>query len=100
MYDARTNLSAEVSEEARRHLGDAVFQTVIPRSVRLSEAPSYGRPIALYSPESKGAAAYRAFANELRAREATQPTVTHGVIVQAGGSWGADVVVAGAGVDA
>jgi chromosome partitioning protein len=68
MYDSRTNLSAEVSAEARRHLGDAVFNTVIPRNVRLSEAPSYGQPIALYRSDSKGAEAYKALARELRAR--------------------------------
>jgi chromosome partitioning protein len=68
MYDSRTNLSAEVADEVRRHLGDAVFRTIVPRSVRLSEAPSHGLPIALYRPESKGAEAYRALAVELRAR--------------------------------
>jgi chromosome partitioning protein len=68
MFDARTNLSAEVADEVRRHLGDAVFHTIVPRSVRLSEAPSHGLPIALYRPESKGAEAYRALAAELRAR--------------------------------
>ena len=69
MYDARTNLSADVAAEVRRHLGSRVFETVIPRSVRLSEAPSYGLPIAFYSPESKGAAAYAQLATELRARD-------------------------------
>jgi chromosome partitioning protein len=69
MYDSRTNLSAEVSAEARRHLGDAVFHTVIPRNVRLSEAPSYGQPIALYRSDSKGAEAYKSLARELRARD-------------------------------
>jgi chromosome partitioning protein len=69
MYDSRTNLSAEVSAEARRHLGDAVFKTVIPRNVRLSEAPSYGQPIALYRSDSRGAEAYRALARELRSRD-------------------------------
>jgi chromosome partitioning protein len=68
MSDARTNLSAEVAAEVRRHLGPAVYDTVIPRSVRLSEAPSHGLPIALYSPESKGAAAYAQFAAEFRTR--------------------------------
>ncbi len=68
MFDARTNLSAEVAAEVRRHLREAVFQTVVPRSVRLSEAPSHGLPIALYRPDSKGAEAYRALAHELRAR--------------------------------
>jgi chromosome partitioning protein len=69
MYDSRTNLSAEVSAEARRHLGNAVFTTVIPRNVRLSEAPSYGQPIALYRADSRGAEAYRSLAAELRARD-------------------------------
>jgi chromosome partitioning protein len=68
MFDGRTNLSSEVANEVRRHLGDAVFATIVPRSVRLSEAPSHGLPIALYRPESKGAEAYRALASELRAR--------------------------------
>ena len=69
MFDPRTNLSAEVSAEVRRHMGDAVFETVVPRSVRLSEAPSYGLPIALYREDSKGAEAYRALAEELRRRD-------------------------------
>ena len=68
MFDARTNLSAEVATEARRHLAAALYDTVIPRSVRLAEAPSHGRPIAQYAPESRGAAAYRALATELRGR--------------------------------
>ena len=55
MYDARTNLSADVAAEVRRHLGRAVYETVIPRSVRLSEAPSHGLPIAMYRPDSRGA---------------------------------------------
>jgi chromosome partitioning protein len=69
MYDGRTNLSAAVAEEARRHLGETVFKTVIPRSVRLSEAPSHGVPISRYSPDSSGAIAYAALAAELRARD-------------------------------
>jgi chromosome partitioning protein len=68
MADSRTNLSTEVATEVRRHLGPAVYNTIIPRSVRLSEAPSHGLPIALYSPESKGAIAYASFAAEFRAR--------------------------------
>ena len=52
MYDGRTNLSADVAAEARRHLGERVFDTVVPRSVRLSEAPSHGLPISRYSPDS------------------------------------------------
>ena len=68
MFDARTNLSAEVAAEVRRHLAGAVYETVVPRSVRLAEAPSYGQPIAQYAPESRGAAAYRALATELHGR--------------------------------
>jgi chromosome partitioning protein len=68
MYDARTTLSADVAAEVRRHLGATVFETVVPRSVRLAEAPSYGRPIARYSPESRGAQAYRALADEVLVR--------------------------------
>jgi chromosome partitioning protein len=68
MSDARTSLSADVADEARRHLGGAVMETTIPRSVRLAEAPSYGRPIAMYSPASRGAEAYRSAARELARR--------------------------------
>jgi len=68
MYDARTNLSAEVAAEVRRHLDGSVFETIVPRSVRLSEAPSHGLPIALYRPDSRGAEAYEALARELRSR--------------------------------
>jgi chromosome partitioning protein len=69
MYDGRTNLSAAVAAEARRYLGSRVFDTVVPRSVRLSEAPSHGLPISRYSPDSSGAVAYAALAAELRARD-------------------------------
>ena len=69
MYDARTKLSAEVTAEVRRHLGDRVYDTIIPRSVRLSEAPSFGKPVALYRDDSKGAQAYRALAAEVRRRD-------------------------------
>jgi len=69
MFDPRTNLSAQVAAEVRRHLGPAVYHTVIPRSVRLSEAPSHGLPIEYYSPESKGAEAYRSLAREFRAQD-------------------------------
>ena len=69
MFDGRTNLSAEVAAEVRRHLGERVFETVVPRSVRLSEAPSHGLPIAVVQPDSAGATAYRRFADELRARD-------------------------------
>jgi chromosome partitioning protein len=68
MFDARTNLSTEVASEVKHHLHDAVFEAIIPRSVRLSEAPSHGLPIALYRPDSKGAEAYKQLADEFRAR--------------------------------
>ena len=68
MYDARTNLSAQVATEVRRHMNGTVFRTVVPRSVRLSEAPSHGLPIALYDPASRGASAYRELAGEVAAR--------------------------------
>jgi len=69
MYDSRTNLSADVAREVRRHLGHRVYDTVIPRSVRLSEAPSHGLPIHAYAPASPGARAYQALAAELRHRD-------------------------------
>jgi chromosome partitioning protein len=68
MYDARTKLSAQVAAEVRRHMDGTVFETVVPRSVRLSEAPSHGLPIALYDPASRGAGAYRDLAGEVTAR--------------------------------
>ena len=68
MADKRTNLSTDVEAEARQHLGGAVYDTVIPRSVRVSEAPSHGKSIASYAPESKGGLAYAALAHEFRAR--------------------------------
>lgn len=69
MFDARTNLSADVASEVRRHFGSAVFDVVIPRSVRLSEAPSFGLPVALYRPDSRGAIAYATLAAELLRRD-------------------------------
>ncbi len=68
MFDARTTLSADVSAEVRRHLSDQVFRTVIPRSVRLAEAPSFGRPISEHAPASRGAQAYHDLAQELLER--------------------------------
>ena len=68
MYDGRTNLSAQVASEVRRHMNGTVYRTVVPRSVRLSEAPSHGLPIALYDPASRGAHAYRELASEVTAR--------------------------------
>ena len=65
MYDARTNLSNQVVQEVKKYFEDKVYKTVIPRNVRLSEAPSYGMPITVYDPRSKGAKAYEKFAKEL-----------------------------------
>lgn len=68
MFDARTKLSAQVVEEVRDFFGEKVFKSVIPRSVRLSEAPSFGQPITEYDPTGKGAKAYRNLAEEVIAR--------------------------------
>jgi chromosome partitioning protein len=68
MFDGRTRLSAQVAAEVRRHMDGTVFDTVVPRSVRLSEAPSHGLPIALYDPTSRGAVAYGQLADEVAAR--------------------------------
>ena len=78
MYDARLNLSRQVAADAREYFGAQVFTTVVPRNVRLAEAPSFGKPIVLYDVLSIGAQAYMAVANELIAREAQSmapPTV-------------------------
>lgn len=65
MYDGRTNLANDVVQEVRRYFSDLVFQSVIPRSVRLAEAPSYGQPISIYAPHSPGAEAYASLAREV-----------------------------------
>ena len=65
MFDARTNLSIQVVENVKNHLTQKVFKTVIPRNIRLAEAPSYGTPINLYDPKSAGAEAYMALAKEI-----------------------------------
>ncbi len=69
MYDERTNLSQDVAEEARRHFGDKVYQAIVPRNVRLAEAPSHGTPILQYDIKSRGAAAYLAVAREFLKRQ-------------------------------
>ena len=68
MYDARTRLSAHVVEEVRRHMPDALLETIVPRAIRLAEAPSYGQVISEYDPDSRGAAAYVQLADELLIR--------------------------------
>ena len=70
MFDARTNLSMQVVDEVKRHMGLTVYRTIIPRNVRLSEAPSHGVPITLYDERSKGAESYISLAQEVMAKEA------------------------------
>jgi chromosome partitioning protein len=65
MYDARTRLSEEVSAQLRQHFSGHIFSTIIPRNIRLTEAPSHGQPISLYAPESRGAKAYSSLAEEV-----------------------------------
>ena len=73
MYDPRNALTVQVSDELKRHYGDKVFDTVIPRNVRIAEAPSFGKPVLLHDPSSKGAQAHLAFARELLARVGPPP---------------------------
>lgn len=68
MFDGRTTLSSDVVDQVRQHFGETTYRTVIPRTVRLSEAPSYGEPIEAYDPMSRGAIAYRELAREYRRR--------------------------------
>src|SRR5438270_8903506 len=68
MYDPRSTLTMQVSDELKRHYGDKVFDTVIPRNIRIAEAPSFGKPVLLHDPSSKGALAHLQFARELLAR--------------------------------
>jgi chromosome partitioning protein len=81
MYDARLNLSRQVATDAREYFGSQVFDTVVPRNVRLAEAPSFGKPIVLYDVQSIGAQAYIAVANELMSREARAQAETTDHIV-------------------
>src|SRR6187401_2741847 len=71
MYDERTNLGAQVAANVREFFKEKVFQTVIPRNVRLAEAPSHGLPVTAYDGKSKGAEAYNALAREFLARNGT-----------------------------
>src|ERR1700759_1021256 len=72
MYDERTNLAQQVTENLRRFFGAKLFKTAIPRNIRLAEAPSYGKPVALYDPKSKGAEAYQELAVELLKRHGVE----------------------------
>ena len=77
MYDARLNLSRQVAEEAQEYFGARMFKTVIPRNVRLAEAPSFGKPILLYDIGSVGAQSYLSVAEELIRRTASKPGADH-----------------------
>jgi chromosome partitioning protein len=68
MYDTRTRLAHQVVDEVRDFFGDVVFTTLVPRTVRLSEAPSFGQPVTMYDPTGKGAASYRSLAKEVMDR--------------------------------
>lgn len=72
MFDARTSLHKQVSAEVKEHFGDKVFETVIPRNVKISESPSFGKPIILYDIESKGSQAYLSLAKELILKERSE----------------------------
>ena len=76
MYDSRLNLSRQVADDARGHFGELVFRTVIPRNIRLAEAPSYGKPIMLYDISSVGSSSYMAVAKELMERSETDVSQT------------------------
>jgi chromosome partitioning protein len=75
MYDGRTNLAKDVVKEVRRHFAEKVFETIIPRTVRLAEAPSHGIPISAYSPNSSGGLAYRMLAEEILKGDNIEPRV-------------------------
>lgn len=69
MYDSRTNLSTQVVENVKNHLNQRIYKTMIPRNIRLAEAPSYGMPISMYDPKSAGAESYMALADEVIRRK-------------------------------
>ena len=76
MYDGRTNLAADVVQEVQRVFGKQVFESVVPRSIRLAEAPSYGMPISVFAPDSTGAHSYAALAKELLISDDVQVPIT------------------------
>lgn len=76
MFDGRNSLSNEVSKQLQTHFGEKVYQTIIPRNVRLAEAPSYGEPVIIYDPKSKGAKSYLALADEMLERAAVKAAST------------------------
>ena len=82
MYDGRLNLSTQVYEEVKHHFQDMVFETIIQRNIKLSEAPSYGKPVILYDASSKGAVSHMNLAREILQRnEMTQITKEKNVVI-------------------
>ena len=77
MFDIRTNLSNQVVKEVSKYFENRVYKTVIPRNVRLSEAPSYGMPISIYDPKSKGAKSYEKFAKEFLKKNEEEQKAKH-----------------------
>ena len=75
MYDVRNNLGNEVSSQLTKHFGEKVLRSIIPRNIRLAEAPSHGKPINLYDRESRGAIAYLGLAGEMLRRERSTSTL-------------------------
>ena len=86
MFDPRNNLSNEVSAQLIMHFGDKVFRTIVPRNVRLAEAPSFGKPVLLHDRESRGALAYLALAGEMLRREDEASEAVSAAAVAAGAS--------------
>jgi len=78
MYDGRSNLTRQVQEEVRKHFGDKIYDSVIPRNIRLAEAPGFGKPGVTYDPQSVGARAYKVLAEEFLQRNKVR--VSHMVI--------------------
>ena len=78
MYDSRTKLAQDVVQQVTEFFKDKVFRTIVPRNVRLSEAPSHGKPICLYDPACIGAKSYEALAKELLAREPVARSLVNG----------------------
>ena len=74
MFDGRNSLSNEVSKQLNQHFGQKVYKVIVPRNVRLAEAPSYGEPVISYDPSSKGAKAYLALADEMIQRHTKKST--------------------------
>jgi chromosome partitioning protein len=76
MYDSRNNLSGAVSEQLIENFGDRVYRTLVPRNVRVAEAPSYGVPVLLYDPYCQGTIAYKALAGEMLRRNEKQKSAS------------------------